>query len=106
MNLIADIGNTSTKLAVISGNKIVARERIAATDPIATSKTLSSCRFKRAIISTVRELPEGLEASVRSCSEYTHLLSARSAFPFKIEYDTPDTLGMDRVAAVAGAYNK
>jgi type III pantothenate kinase len=106
MNLIADIGNTSTKLAVISGNKIVDRERIAATDPVATSKTLVSYRFKRAIISAVRELPEGLEALVRSNSEYTHILSSRSAFPFKIEYDTPDTLGMDRVAAVAGAYNK
>jgi type III pantothenate kinase len=106
MNLIADIGNSTIKIAVISGDRIVDRERIASGDSVATSKTFSRYRFEKAIISSVRELPDGFEASVRVSSQYTHLLSNQSAFPFKIEYDTPETLGMDRVAAVAGAYNK
>jgi type III pantothenate kinase len=106
MNLIADIGNSTIKLAVIAGDTIINRERFASGEAVASCKTLSNYKFDKAIISSVRELPDGFEAIVRTSSEYTHLLSHRSAFPFKIEYDTPETLGMDRVAAVAGAYNK
>ena len=32
-----------------------------------------------------------------------HLLSYRSRLPITIDYDTPETLGMDRVAAAVGA---
>ena len=35
---------------------------------------------------------------------YVHVLSHKSKLPFKIEYETPETLGPDRIAAVAGAY--
>ena len=34
-----------------------------------------------------------------------HILSYKSKLPFIIDYDTPETLGPDRIAAVAGAYN-
>ena len=33
------------------------------------------------------------------------ILSAETPIPFKVDYETPDTLGMDRLAAIAGAYN-
>jgi type III pantothenate kinase len=33
------------------------------------------------------------------------MLSSKSILPFKIEYDTPESLGSDRIAAVAGAFN-
>jgi type III pantothenate kinase len=34
-----------------------------------------------------------------------HVLSYKSKLPFKIEYNTPETLGTDRIAAVAGAFS-
>ncbi|MBK7712755.1 MAG: type III pantothenate kinase [Bacteroidales bacterium] len=36
---------------------------------------------------------------------YVHILTYRSKLPFKIEYKTPATLGPDRIAGAAGAYN-
>ena len=106
MNLIADIGNTTTKIAVMSGSNIVSKVRFGFTEKISIEELLVRYRCKKAIISSVRGIPEGFTESVERSVEYIHMLSRQSALPFEIIYDTPETLGMDRVAAVAGAYNK
>jgi type III pantothenate kinase len=105
MNLIVDIGNTSTKLAVFEGNDKVSQSRINDLSCAELEKELSGFKIKKAIVSSVKELPTFISDLFFSNIPVVHVLSHKSRLPFKIEYDTPETLGTDRIAAVAGAFN-
>jgi type III pantothenate kinase len=104
MNLIADIGNTSTKLAVYDGKKMISSSKISELNCRDLDNILSSENIERAIISSVKDLPEFVTDLLFSNIPFIHVLSHTSKLPFRIEYDTPETLGPDRIAAVAGAY--
>jgi type III pantothenate kinase len=58
-----------------------------------------------AIVSSVKELPPFISSGLRESIDYVHILSHRSKLPFRIGYETPETLGTDRIAGVAGAFN-
>jgi type III pantothenate kinase len=104
MNLIVDIGNTSTKLAVFDGNIKLTQSRISELSCEELEKELRGIKAQKAIVSSVKEIPPFLFELFLSNIPFVHMLSHKSKFPFKIEYDTPETLGSDRIAAVAGAY--
>ena len=105
MNLIVDIGNTSTKLAVFDGNTKLSQARINELTCEEIEKDLSGFKIKKAIVSTVRRLSPLISELFFSNIPLVHVLSHKSLLPFKIDYDTPETLGPDRIAAVAGAFN-
>ena len=104
MNLIVDIGNTSTKLAVYNERKRIFVSRINDLTCEELEKKLSDYKIERAILSSVRELPPFIGELFSVNIPDVHFLSYKSKLPFKIEYETPVTLGTDRIAAVAGAY--
>jgi type III pantothenate kinase len=103
MNLIIDIGNTSTKLAVYEGQKKVQAYKINEISCEQLEKVLSGLIIKRAIISSVKVLQPFITDLLLNDIPFVHVLSYKSKLPFKNEYETPETLGTDRVAAVAGA---
>jgi len=105
MNLIVDIGNTSTKLAVFEGKKKLSQTRINELSCEDIEKGLSGFKINKAIISSVRNINPLLSELFFPNIPYVHVLSSKSLLPFKIEYDTPETLGTDRIAAVAGSFN-
>ena len=105
MNLILDIGNTSTKLAVIDGSKKLKVARINDLTREELEKTFSGLSIQKAIVSSVRELPSSITDLIYANIPYVHLLTYRSKLPFVIEYETPETLGPDRIAGVAGAFS-
>jgi type III pantothenate kinase len=105
MNLIVDIGNTSTKLAVFEGNEKLSQSRINELSCEELENKLSGLKIKSAIVSSVKKLPPFISDLFFSNIPYVHMLSHKSQLPFKIEYDSPETLGTDRIAAVAGAFN-
>ncbi len=104
MNLIVDIGNTSTKLAVFKGREKIFVSRINELSCEDLEKELWGFKVKRAIVSSVKELPPFISDLLFTNIPYVHVLSHKSKLPFKMEYETPETLGTDRIAAVAGAY--
>ncbi|MBE0677080.1 MAG: type III pantothenate kinase [Bacteroidales bacterium] len=106
MNLVTDFGNTLVKIALVDDDSITKSLRSVDEGEIVDFIGQYSGRFHRSIISTVREVPSAVMKLIEAKSDFLHILSPGSELPFKIDYDTPDTLGMDRVAAVAGAYNK
>lgn len=105
MNLIIDIGNTSTKLAVFKGTKKISSVRINDLSCEEFEKTLNDKNLKKVIISSVKRLPHFVTDLLVSHIPLIHILSHNSKLPFTIDYETPDTLGTDRLAGVAGAYN-
>ena len=105
MNLIVDIGNTATKLAVYKGQKRISFSRINEINCKDLEELLSGRKIKRAIISSVKKLPPFIHDLLFSNIPLVHVLTYKSDLPFKIDYETPETLGSDRIAAIAGAYN-
>jgi type III pantothenate kinase len=66
---------------------------------------LKEYKIKKVIISSVKKIPSFITTLFLPYIPFFHVLSYKSLLPFKIEYDTPETLGPDRIAAVAGAFN-
>jgi len=104
MNLIVDVGNTSTKLAVFDDQIKISQVRITGLSCEELERELSGIKVQKAIVSSVKEIPQFIFELFMSNIPFVHVLSHKSTLPFKIEYDTPETLGPDRIAAVAGAF--
>ena len=102
MNIVIDIGNTRYKAAVFEEEQLV--ESIESKDWEAV--TALCCRYacQYALLSSVRK-PEAnlLEALQGVLSSPLLLLSHQTPVPLQNLYHTPETLGMDRLAAVVGA---
>ncbi|HUX58228.1 MAG TPA: type III pantothenate kinase [Bacteroidales bacterium] len=105
MNLIVDIGNTVTKLAIYKGREKISIYRINELSCEELEKKLSGYNISRAIVSSVKKLPPFISDLLLTNIPSVHILSHKSNLPFKLEYKTPETLGTDRIAAVAGAFN-
>jgi type III pantothenate kinase len=105
MNLIIDIGNTSTKLAVYEGREKISVFRINELSCEEMGKKLSGFKIKMAIVSSVKKLHPFISDLFFTNIPFVHVLSHKSKLPFKIEYQTPETLGTDRIAAAAWAFN-
>jgi len=103
MNLIFDIGNTATKIALFDGHKkeLSLRTKQYSWDEL--KKIFSPYKIERAIVSSVRYTPEFIIDLATLDIPYVHTLSYNSKLPYKIQYETPETLGTDRIAAIAGA---
>ncbi len=106
MNLIFDIGNTCTKIAVFDGLKkaVSFRTRQFSCEKMHKMTSPYEPEIKKAIISSVRNTPEYIIDLATHGIPYVHILTHKSELPFKNEYETPETLGTDRIAAVAGAF--
>jgi type III pantothenate kinase len=104
MNLIFDIGNTSTKLAVFDKDNKVSVFRSKNFSGEQLGKKLAAFNIEKAIISSVKEIPEIIIELLGVNIPLIHTLSHQSKLPFINGYESPETLGPDRIAAVAGAY--
>jgi len=98
MNLVIDIGNTLIKLAIFDGNKLID----SFTEEHLTEKNIDELykkyKIQKGIFSTVRV------DDVSLLKKYNFLeLSQHTPLPLVINYKTPETLGLDRIAAVVGA---
>ncbi len=104
MNLILDIGNTRTKVGVFDQYELV--ERIVWED-----WTLEDLhyfierhpRIQRVAVSTVTSIWEDVESFLKEHFFYINL-SHQTPIPISNAYQTPETLGKDRLAAVNGAF--
>jgi type III pantothenate kinase len=106
MNLVVDIGNTSVKLAIYNSGSLVSVFRISDLTCEEIENKLKGYTIEKAIISSVKDFPVFLTELLFSNIPYVHILSHKSKLPFKIAYETPETLGPDRIAAVSGVYSK
>ena len=104
MNLVVDIGNTSTKIAFYEGSAIIKKERLKSPDTGNVGRFIGKKSVSRVIVSSVNHDPRALINFLRDKGAVVHLLSCKSHYPFTIAYETPETMGVDRLAAAAGAF--
>lgn len=104
MNLTIDIGNTKTKLAVVVEKKVIKRYTWKRVTENRLEELLEDYKVSKAILSTVAGIPEILEKWFAELP-FAIILDHTTPLPFINTYKTPETLGRDRIAAVAGAYD-
>jgi type III pantothenate kinase len=104
MNLIIDTGNSGTKIALFSKGFKTASERYDVLTESIIADLIEKYKPGKAIISSVKEIPSFVTELLAEKVKSFHILSHRSELPFPVDYETPETLGPDRIAAVAGAY--
>ena len=99
MNFTLDIGNTLIKWATFEGSNIL-RTGLLSQAQLSEGKLqelLMACAPDHVLAAVSGSLPHAL------CHIPT--LSPATALPIKVNYNTPQTLGADRVAAAVGAFS-
>lgn len=103
MNLIIDIGNTVAKLAAFDGDKLLEVVH----DSNETLEQLPAFfrkySFRKAILATVIDLTADVRSRLDDLPVPVLYLGADTPLPVENLYETPRTLGYDRMAAVVGA---
>lgn len=103
MNLCIDRGNTRTKVAVFDGDVLVSDY---VCDVFTTSEleaVLHRFSITNSILSDVSVADEDLERALRQQTDNHIYLDHTVKLPVVNLYETPETLGKDRIAAVVGA---
>ncbi|MGB0887940.1 MAG: type III pantothenate kinase [Vicingaceae bacterium] len=99
MNFIIDQGNTFTKLALFEDDKLIISEIVKDFSKEKINSFLSGYSVKNGILSSVRK-----EFDTRLLKKHKLIhLSHLTPIPLQIKYKTPETLGVDRIAAAIGA---
>ncbi|WP_117879982.1 type III pantothenate kinase [Aureibaculum luteum] len=104
MNLIIDIGNTRAKLAVFKQDKLVF-SLISDHDDINKNidKLQEEYSLKNCIMSSVTNILTDVE--LKKFEKFVKL-DHKTSVPFQNKYDTPFTLGVDRIALASAAANQ
>ncbi|MDR0419590.1 MAG: type III pantothenate kinase [Prevotellaceae bacterium] len=106
-NLVVDIGNAAVKLAVFRQGKLASSLTVRSMHRDELHKYLQgNGEPEYALISSVRgSASEDIEEVIRSQIKHTFVLDASIKLPIKNLYETPETLGKDRLAAAVGAFH-
>lgn len=104
MNLIIDVGNSFFKLAVFDNGKLVDKKTTSEKDFIFQLEEFLKAfpKLDCAIVSSVGDFSEENLSFLKKKME-VHNLSHASKLPFINKYETPTTLGVDRIALVSAA---
>jgi type III pantothenate kinase len=104
LNLIIEQGNTATKIAVYEHDRLIESAVYSVFEASELSPLFERYPLENGIFSTVRK-PDRVLADVLSGRLKKFLFfDDRVKLPIGICYQTPETLGKDRIAAAVGAY--
>ncbi|NJM15702.1 MAG: type III pantothenate kinase [Bacteroidales bacterium] len=102
MNLTIDIGNTLCKLAVFNIRQIVLQSKCTLNQlKVELLSMHQSFNIERCIVSSVIEIDKEILANISG--EPPLFFNSQTPIPLKNLYHTPETLGIDRLAAAVGA---
>jgi len=101
MNLAIDIGNSSVKIGRFDGEEL--EHPILNTSVESLAAEINNLNPDRIIVSSVGEAAPQDQDNDFAKKYMTIFLQQDTPLPITIDYETPDTLGVDRIAAVTGA---
>jgi len=103
MKLVIDLGNTKAKFALFKEESLSAIQSTDRLDIDAIKKLfIEYPSIQSTILSSVAPYPPEIDDYLNHNSHFIKL-THQTPLPFNLEYSTPQTLGKDRIAAVAGA---
>lgn len=101
MHLVIDIGNTAIKYAFFEKIRLIKVGKLESEEEL--RRLLAEGDFDQAIIGSVRKGASSYLDAPNHGKKIT-VLDHNTPLPIALNYDTPETLGMDRVAAAVGAF--
>lgn len=107
MNLVLDFGNTRAKVAKVEQGEIVAVEAFEYDQEAKVEAFIMQVNAYDGIIlaSVVDIESQPLKNIIASLPQKPLILSHQTPIPIENSYESPETLGLDRLAAAVGAYN-
>lgn len=107
MNLVVDIGNTLTKVAVFDGTDMVFQDKASRGDLEVLGSVLQEyTRLDRCIISSVGPGVESLVAAIQPYLSTVIVMDKTTRIPLENLYLTKESLGNDRLAAAVGGWTR
>ena len=103
MNLIIDRGNSSFKIAVFENDKLIEDFQINDLDEYFLDKITQKYFLEFGIISSVATIDQNIYDYLNKKLTSFYELNSDLSLPIKIDYKTPQSLGVDRIAAAVGA---
>ena len=106
MNLVIDIGNTRTKFSVFNRGEILISVPVDVFQPEHVNVLQNEFpELHNVILSSVKNYSPLLKETLQN--KFRHFLELDEKTPLPIEncYQTPDTLGKDRIAAAVGGFD-
>ncbi|MEM6523284.1 MAG: type III pantothenate kinase [Bacteroidota bacterium] len=100
MDLTIDIGNTNAKIGVFLKDELISRRDGITHESLVN--IFNEFPIKRAIVSSVGKDTVHFVNRLKAIDPII-ILTNETSLPIKIDYDTPETLGRDRIAATCGA---
>ncbi len=104
-SLCIDIGNTRAKIAVFGDQGMITHDFRSRLSQRYILGLLAEYDIDSAIISSTRFKNKAFVKAIKNAVPLTEL-SFETTVPVNNMYSTPETLGMDRIAAAVGAYTK
>lgn len=102
ISLCFDLGNTRAKCGVYSGNILIREEDLERGNLLRDAgRCLDSCQAERIILCSVTEHPKALEELLASRAPLI-LLDQYTPLPLRNLYESPQSLGADRLALACG----
>ena len=105
MNLVIDIGNTNSKMAVFHEDKIVKSMQAELLNSSLVKKALDEYPIHKGIITHVKNPKSDLIYLLKKRLDYLYILSGNIPVPVENLYKTRESLGYDRLAGAVGANN-
>jgi len=103
MDLVIDIGNTFCKIAIFrETGELLFDEILPELKEEDIILWLEKFSVKRSILASVAETYSEIETLLKKNTHYLHF-SHTTKLPISIQYDSPETLGLDRIAAAVAA---
>ena len=104
MNLAIDIGNSRTKLGFFVGDDLVEKRTLEHWTPKEIIELATNQAVENVILSNVANRVSTQLVQYLATNYFFIELNENTALPIANNYQTPQTLGKDRLAAVVGAY--
>lgn len=101
-NLVIDIGNTRTKIAVFKNREHIKTDVHERVTPELIDQYISAENINNSIITSVSQEIKELEDILKAKTQYIRF-SAKVSSSIINNYKTPQTLGLDRLAGLIGA---
>lgn len=107
MNLVIDFGNTRAKVAKVEQGEIVALEALGYDQEAKIEAfIMQDNAYDGIILASVVDIEsQPLKNIIASLPQKPLILSHQTPIPIENSYKSPETLGLDRLAAAVGAYN-
>jgi len=103
LNLIIEQGNSATKVAVFNQGQMVFSADYKVFEQSSLFQLFGQYPFKNGIFSTVIDVEKELITCLENRLAYFFFFDRHVRLPIEVCYQTPDTLGGDRIAVAVGA---